>query len=73
MSQEIYTDLEFTPRCSGILANLHNWVYHFNPHTRQWNGIHRDNYMEYWNDHTLSIKADTVGEVQQKILDGHRV
>lgn len=74
MTNQVYTDFERTPDkllCEqrGNMDIFYNWVFHYNPHTRQWNAVHRDNYMEYWSNHNIAITGDTVGEVQKKILD----
>ncbi len=78
MKNQVYTDLERTPEkallCEEINAGrsqaLQDWVYHYNPYTRKWYGIHRSRYIQYWGDHTIGIVGDTVGEVQKQILDG---
>ena len=30
--------------------HLYDWVFHYNPYTKQWSAIPRDSYKEYWND-----------------------
>lgn len=59
--------------CSHPTGNMdifYNYIFHYNPHTQKWYGIHRDQYMQYWSDQTIAVVGDTVGEVQKKILDG---
>lgn len=29
---------------------LYDWVFHFNPYTKQWAAVPRETYSEYWND-----------------------
>lgn len=56
-----------------MVEQLYNWVYHYNPHTQKWYGIHRDDYLQFWNDQSIAIVADTVWEVQMKILHEQRL
>lgn len=30
--------------------NIHNYVFHYNPMTKNWNAIPRDKYQQYWSD-----------------------
>jgi hypothetical protein len=32
------------------MEHLHNWVFNFNPYTKQWAAIPREIYNEYWNN-----------------------
>jgi hypothetical protein len=34
------------------LNYLHDWIFHFNAHTEQWNAVPRETYTEYWNDYS---------------------
>lgn len=75
MINQVYTDLERTPdkllckQAQGKMSILYHWVFHYNPYTRKWYGVHRNQYAEYWNDQSIAVQGDTVGEVQKKILD----
>ena len=75
MTNQVYTDFERTPdklMCEERNSRqdiFYNWVFHYNPHTRKWNGVHRDHYMQYWSEQDIAVTGDTVGEVQKKILD----
>jgi hypothetical protein len=51
--------------------NLYNWVFHFNPYTKQWAAIPRDLYNQYWDDCDLegvvkSSKLSTLLEIIEK-------
>jgi hypothetical protein len=49
--------------------NINNWVFHFNPYTQKWNGIHRDNYLQYWNDRDaqVSLEGDSIEAIIAQI------
>lgn len=75
MGNEVYTDLEKTPEprlCDKYNhSEIYNYVFHFNAHRQKWYGVHRDMYITYWQDSSVAIEGNTVGEVIKKItLDG---
>lgn len=50
---------------------FYNWVFHFNPYTKQWAAIPRDLYNDYWSNYELegiirSSKFSTLLEILQK-------
>lgn len=50
---------------------FYNWVFHFNPYTKQWAAIPRDLYNDYWSNYELegvirSSKFKTLLEIIQK-------
>lgn len=49
---------------------LANCVYHFNEHTKLWNCIPRDNYVDYWNPKGIITwtSGKTIEEAQKKML-----
>jgi hypothetical protein len=54
---------------------LYGYVFHFNPYTKIWSAIPRDNYSEYWNDANLegvirSSKFETIVSILYK-TDGN--
>jgi hypothetical protein len=60
MANEVYTDLEnlnSEPPVDEIPeASLFNFVFHYNYHTKLWNAIPRESYMQYWS----SISDNTI-------------
>lgn len=32
------------------MSNVYNYVFHFNPSTKMWSAIPRDEYLQYWNN-----------------------
>ena len=74
MTNQVYTDLETTPEkllCEqrSNMDIFYNWVFHYNPHNHKWHAVKREHYQEYWNNQSIAVQGDTVGEVQKKILD----
>jgi hypothetical protein len=50
---------------------FYNWVFHFNPYTKQWAAIPRDLYNDYWSNYELegvirSSKFSTLLDIIQK-------
>jgi len=50
---------------------FYNWVFHFNPYTKQWAAIPRDLYNSYWDNYELegiirSSKFSTLLDIIQK-------
>ena len=50
---------------------FYNWVFHFNPYTKQWAAIPRDLYNEYWSNYELegvmrSSKFSTLLEIIER-------
>lgn len=50
---------------------FYNWVFHFNPYTKQWVAIPRELYNDYWSNYELegvirSSKFSTLLEIVQK-------
>lgn len=51
--------------------NFYNWVFHFNPYTKQWAAIPRHLYNDYWSNYELegvirSSKFSTLLEIIEK-------
>ena len=46
--QEVYQDIE--PGYKGEDEFMQDWVFHYNPYSKQWAAIPRDHYTEYWNN-----------------------
>ena len=56
---------------------FYNWVFHFNPYTKQWAAIPRELYNDYWSNYELegvirSNKFSTLLEIIQK-TDGDNI
>ena len=49
--------------------SINNWVFHFNPYTQKWYGIHRDDYLQYWNDRDAGnfLEGDTIAAIVAQI------
>lgn len=52
---------------------LQQWMFHFNPYTREWNGFHRDNYVKYLNGvgGDSIYTASSMGELLRYIKSKH--
>lgn len=50
--------------------NLYNWVFHYNPYTKNWNAIPRDHYLDYWDGTSQDkiIKSKSFSVLQEIIL-----
>ncbi len=52
-------------------SDLSNCVYHFNEHSKLWNCIPRDTYINYWNPEGKNVtwtSGKTIQEAQKKML-----
>jgi hypothetical protein len=45
---ELYQDFE--PGYDNNKEYLHDWFFHFNPFTCDWNAVPRDKQLEYWSN-----------------------
>jgi len=50
---------------------FYNWIFHFNPYTKQWAAIPRELYNDYWSNYELegiirSSKFSTLLDIIQK-------
>ena len=72
MKNEVYTDLE--PNLGEPVGraqdSLYHFVFHFNPYTQLWAGIHRDDYLQYWSDggNPRIIRSKSLSTLQEIIL-----
>jgi hypothetical protein len=49
---------------------LNGWVFHFNPFTKNWVAINRNDYLEYWNNHKSKkvIKSSSIQTLVELII-----
>lgn len=61
---ETYQDLE--PNYVGN-AFMYNWIFHYNPFSEIWVAIHRDNYMEYWDNQDCNrcLKSKNISDLKE--------
>lgn len=52
----------------SIYANLYQWVFHFNPNTETWSGIHREDYREYFNGAETKHPVFTQTNIESVII-----
>lgn len=46
-------------KCNTMVQDkLFNWMFHYNPYTKKWNGFRREEYVNYFNGTGKDIVAD---------------